>query len=130
MKKSFYRSTAAVLAAGICTAALAGCTTGDAGLSKGTKSLTEGYETAAADTGATLEESFRESYADFALRLFQKSYDSEQNTMISPYSVMMALAMAANGAQGETLAQMEEEEKNSISHRYHGLVQMRDMLMR
>lgn len=30
----------------------------------------------------------------------------------------------------KTLAQMEEEEKNSISHRYHGLVQMRDMLMR
>lgn len=107
MKKSFYRSTAAVLAAGICTATLAGCTTGDAGLSKGTKSLTGGYETAAADTGAALEESFRESYADFALRLFQKSYDSGQNTMISPYSVMMALAMAANGAQGETLAQME-----------------------
>lgn len=61
MKKSFYRSTAAVLAAGICTAALAGCTTGGAGLSKGTKSLTGGYETAAADTGAALEESFRES---------------------------------------------------------------------
>ena len=45
--------------------------------------------------------------ADFALRLFRAGYDSEKNTLISPLSVLSALAMTANGANGETLAQME-----------------------
>lgn len=45
--------------------------------------------------------------ADFGIRLFQKSFREEQNTLISPMSVLTALAMTANGAEGETLAQME-----------------------
>lgn len=45
--------------------------------------------------------------ADFALRLFRAGYNPEQNTLISPLSVLCALAMTANGAKGETLAQME-----------------------
>lgn len=44
---------------------------------------------------------------DFALRLFRASNESGRNTLISPLSVSMALAMTANGAKGETLAQME-----------------------
>ncbi len=44
---------------------------------------------------------------DFALRLFKESLDADQSTMISPVSVLYALAMTANGAKGETLAQME-----------------------
>ena len=43
---------------------------------------------------------------DFALRLFREAYDGD-NTLISPLSAMLALAMAANGAEGETLRQME-----------------------
>ncbi len=42
----------------------------------------------------------------FALRLFQNA-NSEKNTLISPLSVLIALSMTANGAQGETLSQME-----------------------
>lgn len=45
---------------------------------------------------------------DFAVRLFQASFEEGKNTLISPYSVLCALAMTANGAEGETLVQMEE----------------------
>lgn len=45
--------------------------------------------------------------ADFALKLFQESLDGERNTLVSPLSVLLALGMTANGADGETLAQME-----------------------
>ena len=44
---------------------------------------------------------------DFAVRLFQASEESGKNTLISPLSVLCALAMTANGAEGETLEQME-----------------------
>lgn len=45
--------------------------------------------------------------ADFAVRLFKTSEESGKNTLISPLSVLYALAMTANGAKGETRAQME-----------------------
>ena len=50
---------------------------------------------------------FADSHADFAIKAFQNSYEAGKNTMISPYSVINALAMTANGASGETLEQME-----------------------
>ena len=43
---------------------------------------------------------------DFAVRLFLASYDGK-NTLLSPLSVLVALSMTANGAEGETRAQME-----------------------
>lgn len=45
---------------------------------------------------------------DFAVRLFQNSMTEGESTLVSPLSVLCALAMTANGAEGETLAQMEE----------------------
>ena len=45
---------------------------------------------------------------DFAIRLFKASEESGKNTLLSPLSVLCALAMTANGAEKETLAQMEE----------------------
>lgn len=44
---------------------------------------------------------------DFAIRLFKASEESGKNTLISPLSVLCALAMTANGAKEETLEQME-----------------------
>ena len=44
---------------------------------------------------------------DFALRLFQAEQKAGENTLVSPLSVLCALAMTANGAQGETREQME-----------------------
>jgi serpin B len=52
---------------------------------------------------------------DFAVRLFQQSVSSEENTLISPLSVLCALVMTANGADGNTLAQMENVFGFSIS---------------
>jgi len=44
---------------------------------------------------------------DFAIRLFKASNEGGENTLISPLSVLCALAMTANGAEKETLSQME-----------------------
>lgn len=44
---------------------------------------------------------------EFSVRLFQESREEGENTLVSPLSVLCALAMTANGARGETLAQME-----------------------
>lgn len=44
---------------------------------------------------------------DFAIRLFKASEENGRNTLISPLSVLCALAMTANGAEEETLEQME-----------------------
>ena len=55
-------------------------------------------------------DSFEEAQMYFALNLFKESvYQRENNAsiMISPTSVMAALAMTANGARGETLEDME-----------------------
>ena len=46
--------------------------------------------------------------AIFGVRLFQTSMEEGKNTLISPLSVLYALAMTANGADGETLTQMEK----------------------
>lgn len=44
---------------------------------------------------------------DFAIRLFKQTNENGENTLISPLSVLCALAMTANGADGETREQME-----------------------
>ena len=44
---------------------------------------------------------------DFAIRLFRAANADGENTLISPLSVLCALATSANGAKGETLEQIE-----------------------
>lgn len=53
--------------------------------------------------------------SDFSVRLFQNALEMEMrpgqetpNVLVSPISVFMALSMTANGAEGETLSQMEQ----------------------
>lgn len=61
-------------------------------------------------------EDAKNAVMDFSVKLFQNSvnppYESQkiadENVLISPTSVLTALVMTANGAQNETLAQMEE----------------------
>ncbi len=62
---------------------------------------------------------------DFALRLFRASEKSGENTLVSPLSVLCALAMTANGAENGTLEEMEatlgimrREDLNSYLHSY------------
>ncbi|MCL1806804.1 MAG: serpin family protein [Oscillospiraceae bacterium] len=57
--------------------------------------------------GKPVDDAFIGSAADFAVELFKKSVSADQNALISPLSVQLALAMTANGAGGETLRQME-----------------------
>lgn len=48
-----------------------------------------------------------ETVTDFAIRLLQESLKEGGNTSVSPLSVLSALALTANGANGETRTQME-----------------------
>ncbi len=68
--------------------------------------------TAAPQSGEAVTQSaartpYAAAAANFAVGLLQGSAAGTDNCVLSPYSAMLALAMTANGAQGETLAQME-----------------------
>lgn len=58
-------------------------------------------------TGREADEEFIISQTDFAVSLFQREIKEDENVMISPYSIMQALAMTANGADGDTKTEME-----------------------
>ena len=66
--------------------------------------LTAGIEPAGA---ASLEVGEGADTYDFALGLLRESA-GEESTLVSPLSVLSALALAESGAEGETLAQMEQ----------------------
>ncbi|MDE6685842.1 MAG: serpin family protein, partial [Lachnospiraceae bacterium] len=53
-------------------------------------------------------ELMQEGYLDYSMRLFAGSVEEGANSMISPVSVMMALDMAAAGANGETQEQITD----------------------
>ena len=59
--------------------------------------------------GEAPDDAFVTTQTDFALRLFQacSRQTAAQNTLVSPLSVMLALAMTANGAAGQTKTEME-----------------------
>ncbi len=60
-------------------------------------------------TAGEVSKAFREAYADFALKLMNESrsdFDGDA-LLVSPLSAMLALAMAANGAEGATLGEMK-----------------------
>ncbi|TCO60424.1 serpin family protein [Caldanaerobacter subterraneus] len=62
-----------------------------------------------------IDEKFIYNTADFSIELFKNSIDDKENSLISPLSAMLALAMTANGADNETLAQMEKALEKDIS---------------
>lgn len=68
------------------------------------RELTAGTRPASA--GSLEVDEGSDSY-DFALDLLRESAN-EKNALVSPLSVLSALAMAENGADGETLTQMEQ----------------------
>lgn len=45
---------------------------------------------------------------DFCVKLFQYTISKNKNVIISPFSLLTALTMTANGARGETLTQIEQ----------------------
>lgn len=82
-------------------------------------------------TGKDIDDTFKASQYDFAAELFQRTFDSEQSSLVSPLSVMLALSMTANGADGETLSQMQDvlgggmdiEELNKYLYTYAGMLE-------
>ncbi|MBO4861494.1 MAG: serpin family protein [Firmicutes bacterium] len=89
MRSSAKRASALILAS-IMIFVLAGC-----------------GKTAGPVSAETLE-SGESRAADFALRLISACREKGDNTLVSPLSVMAALSMTANGAEGNTLAQIEK----------------------
>ncbi|MDE6657429.1 MAG: serine protease, partial [Oscillospiraceae bacterium] len=66
-------------------------------------------------TGKHADENFINSQITFALKLFQNiinKSNSKQNILISAYSVVQALGMIANGANGSTKTQIEKTISN------------------
>lgn len=103
---------------------LAGC-----GNSLKSEDLTSSITPNTIETNADMA-TYNASVTDFGIRLFQNSFansamtESNINLLVSPISVMSALSMTANGADNETLSQMEStlgmtvSELNSYLHAY------------
>lgn len=75
--------------------------------SESIKMLSKGYVSALSEVPAP-EEAQCDAIADFSLKLFRASRQEGKNAVMSPLSVLYALAMTANGAKGTTLSQMED----------------------
>lgn len=60
--------------------------------------------------GKAADDAFISSQAELAVKLFKACADESknQNMLISPLSIQLALAMTANGANGQTKAEMEK----------------------
>ena len=65
----------------------------------------------------TPDAAFQTAMLRFALALFRQTaaQDAGRNLLVSPLSVMTALNMAANGAAGDTLAQLEQTLGGSLT---------------
>ncbi len=87
------------------TVTLSGCT-----LSIKAEELSADYTRTASDEGRVTD-AFVTAMSDFSMTLSHAVLAQEQegkaNHLISPLSAMICLSMLANGAEGETLAQME-----------------------
>ncbi|MBP5154222.1 MAG: serpin family protein [Lachnospiraceae bacterium] len=74
----------------------------------GIRDLAEGLTAGRTDRRA-VDNNFRLAHLNFSLQLaLSQCAGKKENMLVSPLSVMTALAMAANGADRETLAQMEQ----------------------
>ncbi|MDE6538647.1 MAG: leucine-rich repeat protein [Ruminococcus sp.] len=58
--------------------------------------------------GKEADDEFINGQTEFALELFQNTVSDNENVLVSPYSVMQALAMTGNGADGTTRTEMED----------------------
>ncbi|MDE5564180.1 MAG: leucine-rich repeat protein, partial [Oscillospiraceae bacterium] len=58
--------------------------------------------------GAEADDAFILGQTKFALSLLQNTAEENVNTLVSPYSVVQALGMTANGAAGDTKTEMEQ----------------------
>lgn len=68
--------------------------------------LMKGVSSKNTDT-VKLSDSFINSAAGFSIDLLKKSITEKKNSLVSPISVYLALAMVENGAEGKTLKEFE-----------------------
>ncbi|MBO4414300.1 MAG: serpin family protein [Clostridia bacterium] len=105
MKTLFKRLAAAVIAA-LTLISLFGCLKGGGSVPAGSGENTDVFTPSPAVPGA-LAAPTDGNVTDFALKLFRASAGDGENALLSPLSVLYALAMTANGAKGQTLSEME-----------------------
>ena len=101
------------------------------------KDLSADYKRTATEPGQVTAE-FEQAFSDFAFQLFQESVKAGKpgNKLVSPLSAMVCLSLIANGAEGETLEEMENvlgmdvEELNRTLYAYtSGLMNDEDAKM-
>ena len=100
------RALSLLLAGTLSLSLLAGCSAGPATEQLSTEpiSLTaQELSTHGPDTQNACD-----ALSAFGLKLLQSTEQTGESTLLSPLSVTLALSMAANGAEGETLAQFQE----------------------
>ena len=122
MKKAYLRPICALFALCLLLPIFAGCAVGEfeettpstepdyVSMNGGAVEYLTAREFAPDRTAGKVSSDFREAYADFALNLLNESRSEFEGDalLISPLSAMIALAMTANGAGSETLAEMEQ----------------------
>ena len=102
-----------VLSIAACTLPFSGCgkIVGNASdkdaKSGAVRNLTENISKNDSDSKAADKE-FKAAAASFSADLFKYNYSNGKTTLVSPLSVLTALALVQNGAQGNTLAQLEQ----------------------
>ncbi|MBR6519084.1 MAG: serine protease, partial [Oscillospiraceae bacterium] len=99
MKKRF---VSAFLAAVIAAVSFSGC-----GGAVKSENLVDNIKPNPVPVYNRIDEGQSAAVAQFSAQLLNKLSDGDKNVVYSPLSVLYALAMTANGAEGETLAQME-----------------------
>lgn len=115
---------------GLCAALAAGVSCVLNGCSKSpdikvkSADLMDGIQQKEVDTDVDIAGDGAVVLTDFGVRLLQNTISEGKNTLISPFSIIYALGMTANGAEGQTLEQMEQvfgigrEELNSYLYAY------------
>ena len=97
---------------------------GGSAMKGGSQDLMAGYTSSIAKSSELPDKASSEKAAALALRLFNACAEEDGNTLISPLSILYALSMTANGAENETLAEMESvlgmnvDELNEFCLRY------------
>ena len=109
-RKRKYLGAGLLLTAIFLSALTSGCALN--GLHKGTQDLTRNIPKEEVETVDMMEPSYesvnpRKELTEFSLELLSENL-SHGNCLISPLSIVSALGMTANGAEGSTRAQMEQ----------------------
>ena len=94
----------AALLAAACFLGTTGCASQSIAATDLTKNVKKAEQTVCLDEDT--QDKTIEEVTGFGVKLLQSEMENE-NPLLSPLSILAALSMTANGARGETLAQME-----------------------